>query len=125
MFDTALGRVGVAICYDRHFPEHMRALILKGVELVVIPQAGSIGKWPTGMFEAEVQVAVFQNRHFAALVNRVGSEECMTFSGESFVTDPEGQVIARAPKLMDHTLYAEIDSRKMRAREIFPSRQKT
>ncbi len=109
VFDSAVGRLGVAICYDRHFPEYTRALGLKGAEIVVVPQAGSVGEWPPGVFEAELQVASFQNGYFAALANRVGSEECLTFAGESFVTDPMGRVIARAPAGQDHVLYADLD----------------
>jgi N-carbamoylputrescine amidase len=109
VFDTAVGRLGVAICYDRHFPEYMRALAVKGAELVVVPQAGAVGEWPAGIFEAELQVASFQNGYFAALANRVGQEDCLTFGGESFVTDPMGRVIARAPSGQDHVLYADLD----------------
>lgn len=109
VFDTAAGKIGVAICYDRHFPEYMRALALKGAELVIIPQAGGASEWPHGVFEAEVQIAAFQNGYFAALVNRVGTEDSAIFHGESFVSDPEGQVIARAPSDSDRVLYADID----------------
>ncbi len=109
VFDTAAGRLGVAICYDRHYPEYMRALGVKGAEIVVVPQAGSVGEWPPGVFEAELQVAGFQNGYFTALANRVGPEECLTFAGESFVTDPMGRVVARAPAGEDHVLCCELD----------------
>ncbi len=109
VFETTVGRIGVAICYDRHFPEYMRVLALKGAELVVVPQAGAVDEWPPGIFEAELQIASFQNGYFTALVNRVGKEDCLTFAGESFVTGPEGRVIARAPKGKDYILYADID----------------
>ena len=109
VFQTSIGRLGVAICYDRHFPEYMRALGMKGADLVVVPQAGSVGEWPAGVFEAELQVAGFQNGYFAALANRVGAEESLTFAGESFVTDPFGRVIARAAAGEDCTLHAELD----------------
>ncbi len=109
VFDTAIGRVGVAICYDRHYPEYMRALGVAGAELVLIPQAGSVGEWPHGMFEAEVRTAAFQNGYFAALCNRVGVEEKLTFAGESFVSDPEGRIIARAKSGDEDLLVAEID----------------
>jgi N-carbamoylputrescine amidase len=112
VFETSVGRIGVAICYDRHFPEYMRALCLRGAELVVIPQAGSVGEWPAGLFEAEVRTAAFQNGYFAALVNRVGREEVLEFAGESFVVDPDGLVIARAPQGDDYILYADCDLRK-------------
>ena len=95
VYETRIGRVGVAICYDRHYPEVMRALGVAGAELVVIPQAGTVGEWPEGLYEAEVRTAAFQNGYFAALANRVGDEGKLVFSGESFVVDPEGRVTAR------------------------------
>ncbi len=109
VFETPVGKIGVAICYDRHFPEYMRALALKGADLVVIPQAGAKGEWPAGLFEAEVQVAAFQNGYFCALANRVGREPVVEFEGGSFVASPYGQLIARARKDEEEILIAEID----------------
>jgi len=109
VYETAAGRIGVAICYDRHYPEYMRALALKRADLVVVPQAGSVGEWPAGLFEAEMQVAGFQNGYFTALANRVGEEECLTFAGESFVTDPAGRVVAQAPSGRETILWADVD----------------
>lgn len=109
VYDTAVGKTGVAICYDRHFPEYMRTLGLQGAELVVVPQAGAVGEWPPGLFEAEMQVAGFQNGYFVALCNRVGKEDCVTFEGKSFVTAPDGRIIAQAPAMKDHILMCEID----------------
>jgi N-carbamoylputrescine amidase len=109
VYQTRFGRVGVAICYDRHFPEYMRNLGLKGAEIVFIPQAGAVGEWPEGLFQAEVQVAAFQNGYFAALVNRVGKEDFLHFSGESFVAGPDGKIIAQAPQGQDFILYAHCD----------------
>ncbi|MBN1272881.1 MAG: carbon-nitrogen hydrolase family protein [Candidatus Aminicenantes bacterium] len=109
VYDTPIGKVGVAICYDRHFPEYMRSLALKGAEIVVVPQAGAVGEWTPGIFEAELQVAAFQNGYYAALVNRVGKEEVVHFSGESYVVDPDGGVMAQAPSDQDFILYAECD----------------
>lgn len=109
VFSTRAGKIGVAICYDRHFPEYLRALALNGAELVIVPQAGSLGEWPDGLFQAEMQVAAFQNGFFTALCNRVGEEECLTFAGESFVCDPAGRVVAQAPALEETILYADID----------------
>jgi beta-ureidopropionase len=109
VYDTKHGRLGVAICYDRHYPEFMRALAIAGADLVVVPQAGVAGEWPEGLYEAEMQVAAFQNGYYTALCNRVGEEECLTFSGESFVCAPNGRVIARAPAARDCILYADVD----------------
>ena len=109
VFQTAVGRIGVAICYDRHFPEYMRALALGGAELVVVPQAGAVDEWPEGLYEAEMQVAAFQNGYFAVLCNRVGREECLEFAGESFICGPDGRVLARAPRGEDHILLADVN----------------
>jgi N-carbamoylputrescine amidase len=109
VFDTRVGRIGVAICYDRHFPEYMRALALAGAELVVVPQAGAVDEWPPGLYEAELQVAAFQNGYFTALANRVGAEDCLEFAGESFVCGPDGRVLARAPRAEDHILLVDVD----------------
>jgi N-carbamoylputrescine amidase len=126
VFDTSAGRIGIAICYDRHFPEYMRALALKGAEIVVVPQAGSVGEWPDGLYEAELRVAAFQNGYFTALVNRVGREDCLEFAGESFVTGPDGRILAQAPAGKDHILYCDIDLSEIEdssARRFFlPSR---
>lgn len=109
VYQTQKGRIGVAICYDRHFPEYMRHLGLLGADVVVVPQAGAVDEWPPGIFEAELQVASFQNGYYSALINRVGKEEKLHFAGESFVADPEGRVIARAPRGQDSTLFADCD----------------
>ncbi|MCP3960275.1 MAG: carbon-nitrogen hydrolase family protein [bacterium] len=112
VFETRAGKIGVAICYDRHYPEYMRALALAGADLVVIPQAGALGEWPDGLFEAEVRTAAFQNGYFAALCNRVGVEEKLTFAGESFAVDPDGRVIARGKRLEEDLVIADLDFAK-------------
>lgn len=109
VYETAAGRIGVAICYDRHYPEVMRALALAGAEVVVTPQAGAVGEWPEGLYEAEMRVAAFQNGYFTALANRVGREGDVEFAGESFACDPAGRVVARAPAGVDHVLIADLD----------------
>jgi N-carbamoylputrescine amidase len=122
VYRTKAGAIGVAICYDRHYPEYMRALALAGAELVVIPQAGSVGEWPEGLYEAEVRVAAFHNGYYTALCNRVGAEEKLTFAGESFVCAPDGTVVARAEQGTAEILYADLDfaqNARSHARELF------
>ena len=109
VYETAVGRIGVAICYDRHYPEYMRALALSGAQLVVVPQAGAVGEWPGDMFTAELRTAAFQNGYYAALVNRVGRESALEFAGGSFVTDAMGRLVAEAPTGEEATLIADID----------------
>jgi len=122
VYDTEFGKIGVAICYDRHYPEYMRALGVGGAEIVFIPQAGSVGEWPEGLYEAEMQVAAFQNGYFTALCNRVGKESQLTFSGESFVCSPSGEIIAQAKKGTDEILYCDINLEEVKnshARKLF------
>ena len=109
VYETRAGKIGVAICYDRHYPEYMRALAVAGADLVVIPQAGAVGEWPEGLFEAEVRAAAFQNGYFAALCNRVGVEEKITFAGESFVSDPDGHILSRGKTLEEDLVIVDID----------------
>lgn len=109
VYETKVGRVGVAICYDRHYPEYMRRLGLLGAQIVAIPQAGCLGEWPEGLYEAEVRTAAFQNGYFVGLCNRVGREEGLTFAGESFVCDPEGVILARGASLAEDLVLADLD----------------
>jgi N-carbamoylputrescine amidase len=122
VYATKAGRIGVSICYDRHFPEYMRALAVAGADLVIVPQAGAVDEWPEGLYEAEMRVAAFQNGYFTALCNRVGKEDCIDFAGESFVCGPDGEVIARGAKSQDEIVCAEIDYAKLpecNARRLF------
>jgi N-carbamoylputrescine amidase len=124
VYATRAGRIGVAICYDRHFPEYMRALAVDhgGADLVVVPQAGAVDEWPEGLYEGEMRVAAFHNGYFVALCNRVGREDRLDFAGESFVCAPDGTVIARAGKGVDEILYADVDPAAARgsyARRLF------
>jgi predicted amidohydrolase len=122
VYETAAGRVGVAICYDRHYPEVMRSLGLQRADVVVVPQAGAVGEWPQGLYEAELRVAAFQNGYFTALANRVGPEDATVFAGESFVCDPSGNVVARAGSLTEEILMADLDFgtlARSHARQLF------
>ena len=122
VFKTKAGTIGVSICYDRHYPEYMRALAVAGADLVIVPQAGAVGEWPEGLYEAEMRVSAFQNGYFTALCNRVGKEDKLDFAGESFVCAPDGQVIARAGLGTDEILYADIDFSQLKesnARQLF------
>ena len=122
VFKTKAGAIGVAICYDRHFPEYMRALAINGADLVIVPQAGAVDEWPEGLYEAEMRVAAFQNGYFTALCNRVGKEDCLDFAGQSFVCGPDGRVITRGPKGEDAIVHADVDFAELptaNARQLF------
>jgi len=122
VYESRVGKIGDAICYDRHYPEYMRALALQGADLVVIPQAGTAGEWPAGLYEAEVRTAAFQNGYFVALSNRVGVEDSVTFAGESFAVDPEGRVLVRGKQLEEELVVVDLDldlARSSTARRLF------
>jgi beta-ureidopropionase len=120
VFPSRAGPLGVAICYDRHYPEQLRILALRGCEILLVPLAAiSREQWP--MFEMELQVASFQNQYFSVVVNRAGAEGEMEFIGRSFVTDPFGMVIARAADGLPDLLLVDLDMQQIeRARRVIP-----
>ena len=73
VFDTAVGKVGVYICYDRHFPEGARALGLNGAEMVFIPSATSRGL-SEYLWRVEQVSHALANGYFVGTINRVGKE---------------------------------------------------
>ena len=95
VFTTKFGTVGVVNCYDRHFPEQMRAVKLKGADFIFTPQAITKDD-PADLHLIEMQSTSFQNQLFIGLVNRVGIDDKIEFSGGSFVTDPSGKIAAVA-----------------------------
>jgi len=120
VFSALPGKLGIAICYDRHYPEQLRILALRGCEILLVPLAAiSREQWP--MFEMEMQVASFQNQYFSVVVNRAGHEGEMEFIGRSFATDPWGRVIARAGDADPELLLVDIDLGEIeRARRVIP-----
>ncbi len=95
VFDTAVGRVGVYICYDRHFPEGPRMLGLHGAELIFIPSATSRGL-SMHLWEIEQRSAAIFNGLFVGTINRVGQEPEFgpnDYYGTSYFCDPRGQYL--------------------------------
>jgi beta-ureidopropionase len=98
VFDTAVGRVGVYICYDRHFPEGWRELGLNGAELVFNPSATKPGL-SNRLWELEQPAAAAANQYFVAANNRIGTEsgefgdQAVTFYGSSYFVDPRGNYV--------------------------------
>ena len=107
-YDLGYMKVGVAICYDRHFPEYTRPLVLQGADLIFSPFAGMEAD-PMELYEVEMRGLAFQNQVYVACVNRVGEEQHSTFAGGSFVVDPDGQVMERAPRGESHLLLCDLD----------------
>jgi len=95
VYDTAVGRVGVVICYDRHFPESWRACALAGAEIIATP-ACNLARENTALFAAEIAVMAYQNSVFAAMANRCGVEEGTAYAGRSVIAGPDGTLLAQA-----------------------------
>jgi predicted amidohydrolase len=109
VYDTAAGKIGVVICFDRHYPESIRSCTLKGAHLIVIPTA-IIKSEPREIFEWELRISAMQNGVFIAMCNRVGLEGKMDFCGESIVVDPSGDIVGKADDT-EQILYAQINFR--------------
>jgi len=94
VFDTAFGRLGIYICYDRHFPEGWRALGLQGAKVVFNPSATSRGL-SMYLWKLEQPASAVANEYFIGAINRVGKEEYgdNDFYGSSYFVDPRGQFV--------------------------------
>ena len=105
IFDTKVGRIGVYICYDRHFPEGWRALGLRGAKLVFNPSATSRGL-SMYLWKLEQPAAAVANEYFIGAINRVGSEPYgdNDFYGSSYFVDPRGQFVGEPASDTDEEL---------------------
>jgi N-carbamoylputrescine amidase len=115
-WDTSVGRVGLIICYDRHFPEVARELGLKGAELVFNPSA-TVKSLSRYLWELEQPAHAVANGFWVAAINRVGVEEPLNsaeFYGSSYFCDPRGQIVAQASETEDEVLVADLDLDKIR-----------
>ncbi len=95
VFPTAVGRVGVYICYDRHFPEGWRELGLNNAQIVFNPSATKPGL-SNRLWELEQPAAAANNQYFIGANNRVGMEsdefgdDAVRFYGSSYFVGPRG-----------------------------------
>ncbi|MBQ0064560.1 MAG: carbon-nitrogen hydrolase family protein [Firmicutes bacterium] len=94
VFDTEFGKLGMVICFDRHYPESIRTEVLMGAECIFIPTANTKQE-PSDVFEWEIRIQAFQNSSYIVMCNRIGKEGNMDFSGETIVVDPNGKVILK------------------------------
>ena len=113
VFDTAYCKLGVYICYDRHFPEGWRALALNGAEYIVNPSA-TVAGLSKHLWELEQPASAVANGVFIGAINRVGTEEPWAsemgeFYGSSYIVNPRGEIEAQASYVDDELLVHEID----------------
>jgi N-carbamoylputrescine amidase len=111
VFDTRVGKVGVYICYDRHFPEGARCLGLNGAEIVFNPSA-TVAGLSEYLWKLEQPAHAVANQYFIGAINRPGFEEPWRigeFYGQSYFCDPRGQFIAQASRDKDEVVIADMD----------------
>jgi len=115
IFDTAAGRIGVYICYDRHFPEGWRALGLAGARIVFNPSATSRGL-SQYLWRLEQPAAAVANEYFVGAINRVGVEPLgdNDFYGQTYFADPRGQLMGDAASDdKDEVLVRDLDMEQL------------
>ena len=115
-FDTAFARIGVYICYDRHFPEGARCLGLNGAEIIFNPSA-TVAGLSEYLWKLEQPAHAVANGYFVGAINRVGTEAPWNigeFYGQSYFCDPRGQIIAEGSRDQDELIVAELDMDKIR-----------
>jgi beta-ureidopropionase len=111
VFQTKYAKVGVYICYDRHFPEGARELGLNGAEIVYNPSA-TVAGLSQYLWKLEQPAHAAANGYFMGCINRVGVEKPWNigkFYGSSYFVDPRGQIFAQASEDNDELLVAEFD----------------
>lgn len=107
VIETSIGKIGMIVCFDRHFPESYRTCVLKGADFIVVPVANEKVE-PNEIFQWEIRIAAFQNGVNLLMCNRVGLEGRMDFCGETVFVNPDGTVAALADDT-EQILYAELD----------------
>lgn len=111
VFPTRFAKIGVYICYDRHFPEGARALGLNGAEIVFNPSA-TVAGLSEYLWELEQPAHAVANGYFIAAINRVGVEKPWSigeFYGKSYFCNPRGKIIAQASRDKDELVVADLD----------------
>ncbi len=111
VFQTRFGKVGVYICYDRHFPEGARVLGLNGAEIVFNPSA-TVAGLSEYLWELEQPAHAAANQYFVAAINRVGTEKPWNigeFYGKSYFCNPRGKIVAQASRDKDELVVADLD----------------
>jgi N-carbamoylputrescine amidase len=111
VFDLGFAKIGVYICYDRHFPEGARALGLNGAEIVFNPSA-TVAGLSEHLWKIEQPAHAVANGYFLGAINRVGTEAPWNigeFYGSSYFVDPRGRIFAQASRDKDEVLTADLD----------------
>ena len=115
VFDTSVGKIGMLICFDWMFPEAWRVLALKGAAVIAHP-ANLVLPYCQSVIPSYSLI----NRLFIATANRLGTEEELTFTGNSIITNPIGHIIASASTDKEEIISANADIRLAANKKITP-----
>jgi N-carbamoylputrescine amidase len=116
VFDTAFAKVGVYICYDRHFPEGARALGLGGAEIVFNPSA-TVAGLSEYLWKLEQPAHAVANGYYVGAINRVGIEAPWNmgeFYGQSYLVNPRGEFVATGSRDKDEVVIGVMDREVIR-----------
>src|SRR5688500_2614287 len=116
VFQTKYAKVGVYICYDRHFPDGARCLGLNGAEIIFNPSA-TVAGLSEYLWKLEQPAHAAANGYFVGAINRVGTEAPWNigeFYGQSYFCDPRGQIIAEGSRDQDELIVADLDMDKIK-----------
>ena len=111
-----MAKLGLYICYDRHFPEGWRALALNGAEIIYNPSA-TVAGLSKYLWELEQPASAAANGVYIAAINRIGMEAPWNigeFYGSSYFVNPRGQIVAQASPDQDELLIHELDMATVR-----------
>ena len=121
VWDTPVGRIGIMIGYDRHFPESARMLGLGGAEIVFVPTATTRRGFSGSVWEIELRAHAIANGFFVGGVNRVGTERESEYYGRSLWIDPIGGIVTQASETDEEALVADLDlARVEEVRRVWP-----
>jgi beta-ureidopropionase len=111
VFETSAGKIGVYICYDRHFPEGARELGLNGAEIVFNPSA-TVAGLSEYLWKLEQPAHAVANQYYVGAINRVGTEapwDIGEFYGQSYFCNPRGQIMVEGSRDQDEVVIADLD----------------
>jgi predicted amidohydrolase len=115
VYDTAIGRIGLIICYDLRFPEVTRTLALHGADMVALPTNFPMAARLQCDVIAPARAA--ENRIYLLVANRVGKERWGEFCGLSQIVDPYGTRLAETDETTETLLVADVELEKARDKD--------
>ena len=110
VFQTKYAKIGVILCYDRHFPEGARILGINGAQIVFNPNA-TVSGLSEHIWKLTMPAYAALNQYYVGVINRVGKEYWKTgdFYGTSYFANPRGKIIATASRTKDEVLVSDLD----------------